>query len=210
MKQLFAFFALLFALTACEKEADLSQLDSDFIVSTNYDNSADFGYYSTYYIPDSILILSDRAEAEYWTATDAAQIIDIIVDRMNRAGYTRVTDKEDADLGLQPSLIRNTHFFVSHVGNPWWWGHPAYWGPSYWGPWRSWFYPYIIRFSFRTGSFLTEMADLKTARARSSDTLPLVWTAYMTGLLSSSDRVNVTLASRAIEQAFAQSPYINK
>lgn len=210
MKKLYILCALSLVLTACEKEVSLSQLDADFVVSTDFDPEANFSTYSTYYIPDSILIMTNSNEPEFWQANDAGQLIEAIVTRMDNAGYVRVTEKNEADLGLQTSLIRRTNIVVSQSGNPWWWGYPGYWSPGFWGPWNSWRYPFVIRSSFRTGSFIVEMVDLKTAKSRTDDALPVLWSSYMTGLLSNSDRVNVQLASRAINQAFEQSPYIKK
>jgi len=40
--------------------------------------------------------------------------------------------------------------------------------------------------------------------------LPILWTAYMSGLLSGSTSVNVNLAIEAVDQAFAQSAYLKK
>ena len=40
--------------------------------------------------------------------------------------------------------------------------------------------------------------------------LPVVWDTYIGGLLSSSERVNLDRAVTAVEQAFAQSPYLKQ
>lgn len=198
-------------LTACEKDPDLSQLSSDFVVSTAFDTNANFSTFSTYYIPDSILIIDRNDEPEYWTANNAGNVTQAIVDQLNNAGYSRVTNKADADLGLQTSLVLNTHFFVNYFDTPyWWWGFPGYWSPGYWGFWGSWRYPYRTTFSFSVGSLLVEMANLKEARAANDDTLSVVWTSYMTGIMSNSDNINTQRASRAVTQAFEQSPYIGK
>ena len=55
------------------------------------------------------------------------------------------------------------------------------------------------------------MVDLKSPTPKTADTkLPVVWTAYMAGLLSGSDKIDTQLSIRAIDQAFVQSPYIRK
>jgi hypothetical protein len=38
--------------------------------------------------------------------------------------------------------------------------------------------------------------------------LPIIWTAYMSGMLSGSTEVNVELAAQAVAQAFSQSTYL--
>ena len=44
----------------CEKDADTDQLDNKFVVYTNYDKSANFKQFNTYYLPDSILVIGDK------------------------------------------------------------------------------------------------------------------------------------------------------
>jgi hypothetical protein len=60
MKKLIPLLFAVFALTACEKDADTDKLDNKFVVYTNYDKSANFKQFNTYYVPDSILIIGDK------------------------------------------------------------------------------------------------------------------------------------------------------
>ncbi|MBQ8520726.1 MAG: DUF4136 domain-containing protein [Bacteroides sp.] len=203
---------LLMAATAfagCEKDADSDNLDNKFVVYTNYDKSADFGAFATYYLPDSILIIGDKQEAEYWQDENAQKIIAAYASNMNSRGYTRTADRETANLGLQVSYVKST-YYVTNYGQPeWWWGYPGYWGTPYWGNWGDWYYPYAVTYSYSTGSFLTELLNLEAPQGQ-SEKLPVLWTAYMSGLLSGSTSVNVNLAVQAVDQAFAQSAYLNK
>jgi hypothetical protein len=41
-----------------------------------------------------------------------------------------------------------------------------------------------------------------------SEKLPILWTAYMSGMLSGTTDVNVELATQAVSQAFSQSSYL--
>ena len=45
MKKILFFACLTFALASCEKDPDMSELDTDLTVYTDYDSSADFGSY---------------------------------------------------------------------------------------------------------------------------------------------------------------------
>ena len=207
------FFALLFVLplfVACEKDPDDSKLDYDFVVYTSYDKDAKFSDHKTYYVPDSVLLITDKEKAEYLTGSEGDKIIDAIVDQMNSRGFTRVTDKESADLGIQTSFVQNAYYFYGYNGSSNWWGsYPGYWGPGYWGGgWNSWYYPYPITYSYQVGALLSEIVDLKGAVTRTDDKLPVLWTAYMTGLLSNSNKINTQLSVQAVNQAFEQSPYI--
>ena len=66
MKKLIPLLLAIFALTSCEKDADADKLDNKFVVYTNYDKSANFKQFNTYYLPDSILIIGDKDKQEYW------------------------------------------------------------------------------------------------------------------------------------------------
>ena len=54
---------------------------------------------------------------------------------------------------------------------------------------------------------LTEALNLDAAQGQNAK-LPIIWSAYMSGLLSGSTDTNVELATKAVSQAFAQSPYL--
>ena len=42
--------------TSCEKDPDLSKLDNNFTVYTNYDSKTNFNDFKTYCLPDSIYL----------------------------------------------------------------------------------------------------------------------------------------------------------
>lgn len=208
MKKLIPLLLAVFIFTACEKTADMDKLDNNFVVYTNYDKSADFKQFTTYYLPDSILVIGDKNKQEYWLDNDAQKIIDTYVLNMNNRGFIRVTEKEEADLGLQLSYIKNTYVFTDYGYPEWWWGYPGYWDVPYWGNWGGgWYYPYVVNYSYSTGSFLTELLNLEAPQGQSAK-LPILWTAYMSGMLSGSTSTNVELAIQAVSQAFSQSTYL--
>ncbi len=123
------------AFASCEKDADTDKLDNKFVVYTNYDKNASFSAFNTYYLPDSILIIGDKKEAEYWNDENAQLIISTYAANMANRGYVRTDNKEEADLGLQVSYVKST-YFVTNYGQPqWWWGYPGYWDTPYWGNW---------------------------------------------------------------------------
>ena len=70
-----------------------------------------------------------------------------------------------------------------------------------------WYYPYAVTYSYSTNSFLTEMVNLKAEQGESKK-LPVVWTSYLTGFDTGSKAINRTLAVEAVNQSFAQSPYL--
>lgn len=110
MKKFIPLLLAVFAVTlaSCEKDPDMDKLDNNYLVYTNYDKKADFKTFETYYLPDSILVIGDKENAEYWKDENAQEILSAYVANMNSRGYIRVDDREEADLGLQVSYVRST------------------------------------------------------------------------------------------------------
>lgn len=221
MKKIFPLFLMILLMASCQKDPDMSKLSDDFVVFTDYDKSAKFDSFSTFYVPDSVMVIGNDEKPAYWTATEADDVIMTLVKNMESRGYTRTLAKEDADLGVQVSYVESTHFFTDFNNNDlyyphWWGGYPGYWRPGYWGPswgntWNDWYYPYSVTYSYKVGSLLVEMVNLKTPLPKITGAkLPVLWTAYMSGLVSGSSKLDIQLTTRAIEQAFVQSPYIKK
>lgn len=215
MKKIIPFFLLILFLASCQKDPDMSKLSDDFVVFTDYDKNTKFDSFTTFYVPDSVLVIGNSEKPMYWTATEAGDIISTLVANMEKAGYTRVMDMADATLGLQASYVENVNYFTNYDNswnNNWWWGYPGYWRPGYWGSgWNDWYYPYNVVYSYSVGSLLVEMVNPKVPLPKITDAkLPVLWTAYMAGLITGSNKVDMQLAVRAIDQAFVQSPYIKK
>lgn len=207
MKKLIPILLAVFAFAACEKEPDLGKLDNEYLVFTNYDKGADFKAFSTYYIPDSILIIGDKEKAEYWKGDNAEEILNAYISNMNAKGYVQVSDRESADLGIQVSYIASTYYFTTYDSPYWWNYYPGYWASGYWGNWGGWYYPYSITYSYSTGSVLAEIVNLE-AKQGEKEKLPVIWNSYVSGLLSYSGKISIPRTVSAINQAFAQSPYL--
>ena len=122
MKKLIPILLAVFALVSCEKDPDMDKLDNEYLVFTSHDTSTKFNDFSTYYIPDSILIIGDKKDPEYWKDENAQTIINAFKTKMNAAGYTAV-DKDDADLGLQVSYVASTYYFHGYYNDGPWWGY---------------------------------------------------------------------------------------
>lgn len=158
-------------------------------------------------MPDSVMVIGDTKDPEYWTGSKAADILKAYEDNMQACGYVRTDDKSEADVGLQISYVQSVAYFVDYR-NPYWWNeYPGYWLPGYWGDWGYWYYPYPVVYSYSVGSLLTEMVDLSTPPSADRK-LTVVWNSFLSGLLSGSDAFNMELTVRAINQSFVQSPYL--
>lgn len=212
MKQVFPMlFAAALLVTACEKTPDTGKLDDDYLVYTDYDAETDFAKFTTFYVPDSVLIIDNSSnKPKFLYGTPASElIIANYVKGMEQAGYVRTLDKANADLGMQVSYVEDTYSFRYYNNYPWWYGYPWYWSFGYWGNWGGWYWPYSITYSYSTGSVLGELVDL-TLPESTSKQLKVVWSSYISGLLNNDGTLNTTEVKQAIEQAFSQSPYLKK
>lgn len=212
MKQVFPMlFAVALLVAACEKTPDTGKLDDDYLVYTDYDAETDFAKFTTFYVPDSVLIIDNSSnKPKFLYGTPASElIIANYVKGMEQAGYVRTLDKANADLGMQVSYVEDTYRFRYYNNYPWWYGYPWYWNFGYWGNWGGWYWPYSITYSYSTGSVLGELVDL-TLPESTSKQLRVVWSSYISGLLNNDGTLNTTEVKQAIEQAFSQSPYLKK
>lgn len=197
------------AICSCQKDPSTSDLHRDYLVYTDRDTEVNFAAFGTYYIPDSILLIGNNKKTEYRKDPDALEIIAAVAAEMTSAGYERVTDKETADLGLQLSYVERETYFVGYDNPYWWWYYPYYWAPGYWGDWIGWHYPYQVYYGYTAGSLLIEMVNLG-ADPIGGSRLPIVWDSFIGGLLTSNAGLNQRRTLEAIDQAFAQSPYLNR
>lgn len=211
MKKLFLIICAAGLLAACEKDPDLDKLDSSYTVYTDYDKEADFAKFATYFMPDSILEGSDGSHAQYWKDENAQSILAEVAANLSERGYERIVDagrKGEADFGVQVSFISQSTTVVSGgYYDPWW-------DYGFWGPWWSgWYYPYpVTAYDYNTGTLIMEMLDLTRSDEETGKRhkLPVVWYADANGFIYGNMRANMRLIMEAVDQAFAQSPYINK
>lgn len=195
-------------LSSCQKNEEIDKLDADYRVMTDYDADTDFSSFKSYYIPDSILLIGQNDHTQYLESLQAEPILNAYHRNMQERGYTRSLNKEEADLGLQVTYIADTYHFVGYTASPYqWWNLVDYWTPYYWGNWGYRYYPHPVSFSVSTGTLLTDMLNLKAEQGGNKQ-LPVIWQSCLTGLLRSSNAVNIMLAVRGIEQSFNQSKYI--
>lgn len=194
---------------SCQKEPSNDEISGDVVVYTNHDTSIDFQQFDTYLLPDSILLIGRSDSAEYWKDENAQKIIEQVRQSMEWAGYTRTMDKEMANLGIQLSYVKQVTYYFGYDLPNWWWYYPYYWSPDFWGDWDGWFYPYPVAYTYTAGSMMVEMLNLDSD-PKATDKLPIIWDAFIGGRLSVSMERNVERVKQAIEQAFKQSPYLDK
>lgn len=191
--------------SGCFSDPESTSLSSDLVVATDRDLSADFQTYLTYHISDSIPKITNDRNDTLLIGDPALEIVNQIRQNMNERGFTFVERDQSPDLAVIPVVIRVEN--LSGTCSGWWWGYPGYWGPPSWGfPGYGFYYPYCGFYTYETGTLAVDIVDLKNAD--DSGTLNALWSSSMFGVLSTSDRTNLQRATKAIDQAFIQSPYI--
>lgn len=212
MKRLLMMAVLGVLLAGCYPEGPEYVEDLD-VVYTTFDKAYDFQNPGgdddtepefTYAMPDKIVVDVDKdGNVDYMPQTIAEEILVQIEDNMTALGWERLDNigtypdglpDEDADVVLTPAAIKSTTYFYSYWYD-WWYG-------GYWG----WYYPpYYSVSSYTTGSLIMVIADPNV------DQLPInqsqaAWVAVGNGLFTGA--YDFTRVSKAIDQAFEQSPYL--
>ncbi len=190
------------AFLSCRKYPDTGSLSNSFVVQTSKEPGANFGSYKTYYISDTIALITTNPNDSLWTDADAKQLVSTVKAAMDARGYTLVPNNHlHPDLGLGLTAIKDLNIGVVYPG--YWWG---YWGGCYWGycgypP----YYGYGAVYSIPTGTIILDMIDLKNASANTQ--LSVLWSSVMSGGLGNTNN-DIQLGIEAINQAFDQSPYV--
>ena len=129
---------------------------------------------------------------------------------MEKMGFIYTPSNPDADLGVQLTYMINTERYVQYYGDPYWWlDYPGYWSPGYWGDWYGYYYPHRVTYTFSTNALVADIVDL-TAEQGSGKNLEILWSSYIGGPAGPSASYDVQRMKSSIDQAFAQSPYLNK
>lgn len=226
------------SLSSCYKEGN--NLDEYDITVTHYEKDFDFSTYSSFIVRDSVMLYSDYLEEseihKFYSNGTSNSIRKTIINKFKSLGYTEATNLDDADFVVNPiiSLMQEEGLIYN-----WWWSYPGYWGyyydwwwyykkgtdyyyyPPYWG----WYPPTYTYYSYKTGSLVMEMVDAKSIRDSRDymentdpadvdpNEIPEIyfrWTALIDGILGSSGSYNTDRAERGFNEAFEQSPYLNK
>jgi hypothetical protein len=101
----------------------------------------------------------------------------------------------DADLAINVVVFTGTDYAYVPCDYWGWWGIP---GGECDLPWE--WVPY------RVGTLLIEMSDL--SHSQSGPVIPRLWAGAGYSVLTPSNAQDVQIAVKAIDQAFAQSPYL--
>ncbi|MGH7726691.1 MAG: DUF4136 domain-containing protein [Candidatus Eiseniibacteriota bacterium] len=191
-------FALLLPLVACTPNRIANSTNYD-LVATTFDPSEDFGAGLTFVLPDTISHIVESGDEPTRTYDD--QILDRIRTNLVARGYVEDADGDptDADYVVQ-AVVAETRLTIT-----------SYWGGwgGYYGGWSPVYPPgYSSAYFYDAGTVAWGMFDVPR-RDPASGTVPLVWVAFVNGLLDQGTQAGPEARiDGLIDQAFAQSPYI--
>jgi hypothetical protein len=176
------------------------------LVLTNYSKEYDFGGQKTYSIPDSIVKVTGDAidnpgDVKFVSAAIADPILSRIRKNMEDRGYQRV-DKNTADVVLLVAGWEVNNVTVWYDWGYWGWYYPGY-SPG-WG-WGYPYYPtYPVTTSYKTGSVMIQWTDPQNIE----DVVNVEWLSIFNGLAEGGTTSIIARSTKAVDQAFTQSPYI--
>ena len=191
-KLFLGFIALTLILSSCYKEETFATEDYDLTI-THYDTEFDFSKYKTFYITDSVGLISDyikRGEDKwkdfYKRGGASATIINSITNHYLGLGYTQLdsltVNGDSVDFAVNALMTLNEKTGYTYYPG-YWYGYPGYWG-GYWG-WGYYkgakgtsetastsyyyggYYPWYgggYSYTYKTGNLMLEMADGQSVR----------------------------------------------
>lgn len=176
--------------------------DSDVVITVE-DDDTDYETIQTYVISDVVYDLDDLQRAPDGTRlTDFdAVILDTIDENMADLGYQLETDPENnpPDVAVLVGGVVSTNWtWVWLPGwDPWWPDYP----PSY--------YPPVgIPASYKVGTLVMVMAQI--GDRQQDDPVEISWVGLLDGVVSSRQSTNERRVVDSINQAFRQSPYLDR
>jgi hypothetical protein len=212
MKKLLILSSLGCFLFGCHPVPENNKLIDELAVSTNYDPDAVFNSYATYSLPtDTIGFVSNSSNDTIIVAKNSdfpRPVLSAVRANLNARGFTEVKKNENPDLGINVLVVNDFNVFQQVI-------YPSYggYGGGYGGYYSGYYgysgyynYPYINTYAYNTGLLVVEMVDLKNRTPQNE--VKVIWDAYLGDIYSTLDRIPESV--QAIDQAFTQSPYIQK
>ena len=189
---------LFLGIVGCEPQPDDLKLFDEYVVSTNYDKTANFNAFGTYVIKtDTIGLISNNINDDTIIVGTkyARPVVQQVKSNLNTRGYTQVDIDESPDLAINIYIVKNINIYQQY--------NPGFYYPSYSGYYNYYYGPSVSTYAYNTGALVVEMVDLKNT---TSGNRKIIWNAQMGDVYSSIDLIKQSID--AIDQAFTQSPYV--
>jgi hypothetical protein len=195
---------LILMIPGCYPSEDFFVEELDLVV-TNYDVDEDYSRFRTFAVPDSVVRIGGDGDDDGPGPFDQL-MLDLVRSNMQDLGYIEESDPEnnppDLVVLVELLVVNNVVVAPCYPGWGWWGGWPPYWGPGWCGG-----VPWVPVGSYTTGTIILDMIDLDQADDVEEE-VPIVWAAYLNGLVTGSDASMADRIEKNIDQAFVQSSYL--
>lgn len=210
MKKILFITAVVLLAAACHKEPYPQDADNEYLVYTSPGKDVNFSQFQTFDIADSLLVIGQTDKPMYSQSQNALALIQAYRTNMEKRGFIYTPSNPDADLGIQLTYIIKTERYVQYYDNPYWWlDYPGYWPAGYWGNWTGFYYPRPVTYTYTTNALLADIVNL-TGEEQNGKPLEVLWTSYIGGPAGLTIQGDVKRMTSAVDQAFAQSPYLTR
>ncbi len=212
MKKFIILLVAAAAIVSCQKNPDMDELSSEYLVYTSYDPAQfptpSYAEGQGVFVPDVIAMLNDDGTTTPWNTGSADNIIEAYKSGLEAYGYDTEAytslEEAQADNGLQLVLvyIRDIDYYYTYYSDYWWWDW--YW-PTWYYP-----YPYPVVYASASATMTAELALANAPEPSEGDepVLPVKWNSLINGYDFGSQESNAPFILDRIPQAFTQSPYL--
>jgi hypothetical protein len=195
------FLGLLMGCKISPKDEDLLK---EMVVQTKRDENTAFSLYNSFTLSlDTLGYLSNASRDTILTSprySHPSVVTAEIQKKMREAGYTYLNKNQNPDLGFAATIVENYNVFQQVNYPSFYTGYYGYGFGGYYGV------PYVSTYVSASTTLVINLIDLKNRD--SQNRYKVIWTAYVGDLVQSPDRLGNV--AKAINQAFDQSPYLNK
>jgi hypothetical protein len=198
-------------------DADSPSSAEDFrIVATARNESASFAAVTTFTLPNTVQAIQDPDDPAS-NRTLSTQFNDQIIAQVRKnvtaLGWQELTDPvgPKPNVFVQVSAMATTDTDVYYSSWYGYWGayYAPWYGATYSAGWAPYAYPVVV--TTNVGSLIIDMTDPNQPDP-ATQSFPSLWVGVVNGLLSPDipQETVEALAISGIDQAFAQSPYLNE
>jgi len=192
----------MFTLLGCGTQPQLSELVNDMVVVTNFPGNIDYSQYATYAMTlDTVGLTSNTSSNDYLLTDYTKMITGQIKRNLDQSNHTWVADEKQADFVVSVVIVNDLSVFQSFYPGPGYY-YPSYYGYGGYGGYYGG-YGYTTTSYFQQAVLAIEFVDIKSASDPKT-----IWVANIGDLVNSYDSSGKT--REAIDQAFSQSPYLNR
>lgn len=193
---------LLLALTVfgCGTQPQLSEIVNDMVVLTNYEPNVNFKQLATYALTMDAVGLNSNTTNETALKNDYSKMITAQIKKnLDQSGHTQVDSTANPDIGVNVLIVNDLSITQSYYPGGYY--YPSYGYSGYYGYGGG----YVTTNYFQQATLVIEFVDLKDTGVGKPIS---VWVANIGDLVNSYD--TSTKTREAIDQAFAQSQYLNR